>query len=154
MSFDVKAAKEGMLQLLRTFSGLEQVLDGSPESLPTTTVAYVTAGRPEIRMMATQAYRLDVQLLVTFGYFVAGQEEAAEDKLCDGLTELFDKVLRNRSENVTGNTITVTPMLNGSVTSMDPPEPVFGPDGYANFAGQEFRLHPIAVRVSQDAAYG
>jgi len=149
-AWDTPAALAGLAQLVRTIPGQLLVTVGAPESLTSNVQAYLQVGPSEIMARSTEVYRAATDLIVTFGYAVAGAEQTAEEALADALNELDRRVLQNRKGSVTGNTLTVTAMLDGSVESMDPPAPVAGFPDFALFAGQEVRLYPRVVRVYQE----
>jgi hypothetical protein len=149
-TWNALAALTALADLVRTIPGQQLVMVGAPASMPATFTAYLTVGSVEIQERTTGSYRSVVDLLVTFGYAVDGETRDEEEALAAALDEFSWRVLQNLRQAVSGNSITVQPMLNGSVTSMDPPLPALGTSDYVTMAGQESRMHPRAVRIYQD----
>lgn len=153
-TFDVEAALNGLKALVQTIPAMEAVQIGAPESLTNRISAWVTVGDPgEITAREVGVYELDVNLIAWFGYVVEGSEQAAEAMLADYITELVRRMIRNRMETVTGNSVTVTRNLNGSVARMGLPQAAAGIADYTLFAGQETRTYPLGVRVIQREAH-
>lgn len=148
--FDIEAALNGLANLVRTIPAMESVGIGAPESLSHRISAWVTIGDPgEIAPRVTGVYELPVNLIVWFGYAVGGAEGAAEAQLADFISALTMRMIENRMQTVTGNTVTVTANLNGSVTRMDLPQAAAGMAEYTLMAGEEARTYPLGVRVIQ-----
>lgn len=148
--FDVEAALNGLAALVSTIPAIESVQVGAPESLSARISTWVTAGDPGvIAPRVTSSYDLPMNLVVWFGYVVEGSEQAAEAQLADWITELVRRIIQNRFQAVSGNAVTVTPNLNGSVTRMDLPQAAAGVADYTIMAGQESRTYPLAIRVIQ-----
>jgi hypothetical protein len=85
---------------------------------------------------------------------VEGSEQAAEAQLADWISELVRRMIQNRMRDVTGNAVTVTPNLNGSVSRMDLPQAAAGVADYTMMAGQESRTYPLAIRIVQQETIG
>lgn len=155
--FDSPSAIAALGDLLRTIPGIEDVNVGAPESLSTRTSCYLTFGDARTAPRATQRYRRELDLIVIAGYVVEGHEDDAEAMIGVVGDELLRRVLQNRVGTVTGtyqgNAITVTPMLNGTVESVDEPGPVQVSE-YAIFAGQEARLRASVVCIYQSESIG
>lgn len=155
--FDGAAAITALGQLAKTIPGIEDVKVGAPESLLTRTSIYVTFGRDTTEVRSTQLYRRSLDLVVIAGYVVQGAEADAE--LLVGVVgdELVGRVLSNRigavSGTYQGGSINVTPMLGGTVESMDQPVQVETPE-YVVFAGQEARIKAWVVTVYQSESIG
>lgn len=148
--FDVEAALNGLAALVRTIPAIESVQVGAPESLSARISTWVTAGDPGvIAPRVTSTYELPMNLICWFGYVVEGSEQAAEAQLADWITELVRRIIQNRFQSISGNAVTVTPNLNGSVTRMDLPQAAAGVADYTMMAGQESRTYPLAIRVIQ-----
>ncbi len=150
MAFNVNAALAGLAQLVRTIPAMEGVQVGAPEALSVRISAWLTIGDPgEIGPRMAGVYELPLNLIVWFGYVVEGAEGAAEAQLADYLGELVRRLITNRNGTVTGNTITVTRNLNGSVDRLELPQAAAGVADYTQMAGQEARTYPLGVRVWQ-----
>lgn len=148
--FDLDAALTGLAALVHTLPAMEWVQVGAPESLSNRISAWVTIGDPgEIRPMTTGVYDLDVNLVVWFGYTVEGSEAAAEAQLADYVSGLVRALIQNRKGTVTGNAVTVTMNLNGTVDRMSLPQAAAGISDYTMMAGQETRTYPLGIRVVQ-----
>jgi hypothetical protein len=148
--FNIEAALDGMAELIRTVPAMESVQIGAPESLSHRIAAWVTVGDPgEIGPRETGIYELPVNLIVWFGYAIGGAEGAAEAQLADYISNLTMHVIQNRMNTVTGNTVTVTPFLNGSVARMELPQAAAGVADYTLMAGEEARTYPLGIRVVQ-----
>jgi hypothetical protein len=148
--FDVEAALNGLAELVRTIPAMEKVEIGAPEALAATITAWVTVGDPGvIQPYVTGAYELPINLIVWFGYDIRGAEAAAEAMLADWISELTRRMIQNRAGPVTGNAVTVTRNLNGSVDRMDLPQAAAGMADYTLMAGSEARTYPLGIRVAQ-----
>lgn len=148
--FDVEAALNGLAALVSTIPAIEDVQIGAPESLSARITAWLTVGDlQDVGPRATSVYELPINLIVWFGYVVEGSEQAAEAMLADWISELVRRMIQNRFQSVTGNSVTVTRNLNGAVDRMNLPSPAAGPADYAMMAGQEARTFPVAIRVIQ-----
>lgn len=148
--FDVEAALNGLAALVSTIPAIEAVQVGAPESLSARISTWVTAGDPGvIAPRVTSVYELPMNLVVWFGYVVEGSEQAAEAQLADWISELVRRIIQNRFQSVSGNAVTVTANLDGSVTRMDLPQAAAGVADYTMMAGQESRTYPLAIRVIQ-----
>lgn len=155
MSFDIEAALNGLANLVRTVPAIETVQIGAPESLSHRIAAWVMVGDPgEIGPRVTGVYDLDISLIVFFGYDVAGAESAAEAQLADYISELTRRMIQNRAGTVTGNAVTVTRNLNGSIDRMGLPVAAAGISEYSLFAGSEVRTWPVAIRIIQQENLG
>lgn len=148
--FNVEAALDGLKSLVQTMPAVESVQVGAPESLSVRIAAWVTTGDPGvIEPYVTGVYELPINLIVWFGYVVEGSEGAAEAQLADWITELVRRMIQNRADSVSGNAITVTRNLNGSVDRMELPQAAAGVADYTMMAGQETRTYPLGIRVVQ-----
>lgn len=148
MTFDIRAAKDNLILLLAGTPGLEAVLDGAPESMPAKATAWVNIGdlvEPVNARASGGSYRLVVNLIVTIGFVVAGNEEGAEDSVADAVTAIVRRVAQNRVGAVGG----VAPMLNGSIATMELPRAAALPSDYITIAGQESRVIPLAIAITQ-----
>ena len=164
MSFDLEAALNGLAELVRTIPAMESVQIGAPESLSNRIAAWVTVGdpggigpngEPTAGTWAVQGVvDLDVNLIVWFGYVVEGSESAAEAMLADYISELVRRLVQNRQGTVTGNSVTVTRNLNGSVDRLGLPQAAAGIADYTLMAGAETRTWPIGIRITQREALG
>jgi hypothetical protein len=146
--FDLKGAKNALITLLEGTTGLQEVFDGAPESMPTRTAAWVIVGDligPPQSATSGGQYELTAHLIVTIGFVVGDAEEDAEDRTADDITEICRRVLQNRIQTVSG----VTAMLNGTVKTMQPPGPAAMPSDYVMIAGQEARVYPMAIEIKQ-----
>lgn len=161
--FDASAAIEGLIALVETIPGMENVSAGSPESPSTRIFAWVMLGDsrdPEqpASSRVTGVYEDNFALLVYFGYVVEGAENAAELQLGDYKSELKRRTILNRMEAVSGsyngNTVTVQPRLNGSVEKMSEPIVAEGTAGYQMMGGLEVRVYPFGIVVQQREALG
>lgn len=151
-AFDIQAAKSAFLDLIRTIPGQQDVVDGAPESFQAGVTAWVVIGDLEMTpQFSGGVYQLRLHLIVTFGYAVAGREDTAEDDLAAAIGEFLTRVVRNRLGDVTGNTLTVTHYLNGTVKRMDLPIIVAMPSDYLMFAGQEVRAYPLGLPIYFEA---
>jgi|SRR5262245_7869495 len=76
------AALDGIVALVETIGGIQQVYRGAPESLGPRVSAYVGVGVPEFPRKAVNNLMSRVQpFIVGFGYRVKGAEADAEDTL-------------------------------------------------------------------------
>lgn len=151
---DLPATLTAMYDLVRTIPGIQSVKKGVPEAFSTVASSFVALGGGPLAEEATQVYRRERGLLVTFGYLVRGAEATAEERIAGFVDEFEARVLTNRTASVTGNSVTVTAMLNGTVESMNPPESLGDDPEYRAFVGQEFRLYPFRVAVHHRGTYG
>lgn len=148
--FDVEAALNGLAELIRTIPAMESVQVGAPESLSNRISSWVTVGDPgEITSRTVGVFDLDINLICWFGYAVEGAEQAAEAQLADYISDLVRRLIANRRGTVTGNAVTVTLNLNGSVTRMGLPQAAAGISDYTMMAGLETRTYPLGIRVIQ-----
>lgn len=153
MSFNIRAAKDNLILLLAGTPGLQAVLDGAPESMPSVATAWVTVGdlvEPVGAQASSGRYRLVINLMITIGFLVAGNEESAEDSVADALSEIARRVAQNRIGTVGG----VTSMLGGSVQTMGLPRAAAGPSDYIVIAGSEARIIPVAIEIHQYENFG
>lgn len=148
--FDVQAALTNLAALVDTIPGQDSVQVGAPESLPAQMTTWVTLGAPEVVAAAVPNYDLNTDLLVWFGYAVAGAETDAEVAIAAALVELVRRVITNRVDAVDG----VGRMLGGTVDDMAIPRGVASAADYAMFAGTETRVYPVAIRVTQTETIG
>lgn len=155
MSFDIEAALNGLAALVGTIPAMESVQIGAPESLSVRISAWVTIGDPGVvEPRVTGVYDMPVNLVCWFGYAVEGSEQASEAQLADWLSELVRRTIQNRAETVTGNSLTVTRNLNGSVDRMELPQAAAGTADYTLMAGLEVRTFPVAIRIVQRENFG
>lgn len=148
--FDVVAAMEALAQLARTIPDIEAVQVGAPKSLTGRVETWITVSEPdEVKDVLTGVVELGLNLVVWFGYDVQDAEETAETQLAEWLTELTKRLVQNRRQAVTGNSVTVAPLLGGTVYSMSLPRAAAGVSEYALMAGLETRLYPIGVTIRQ-----
>lgn len=153
--FDIEAALNGLKDLISTIPAIESCQIGAPESLSNRISAWVTVGDPgEIAPRMTQVYEMPMSLVAWFGYAVEGSEQAAEAMLADYVSELVRRTIQNRIGTVTGNSVTVTVNLNGSVTRMDLPQAAAGISEYTMMAGLETRTYPLGIRIIQRETLG
>lgn len=148
MSIDLAAAKDALITLLGGTTGLQAVYDGAPESMPTRTSAWVTIGDligPAQSVASGGLYEQTTHLIVVIGYAVAGTESTSEDYVASAVTDIIHRVIQNRTHTVGG----VTPLLNGTVKTMEPPGPAAMPADYVTIAGQEARVYPLAIEIRQ-----
>lgn len=148
MSWDLQAAKTGLVALLQGTPGLQQIFDGAPASMPTRTAAWVVVGDlvgPPRPATGGGVYELTVNLICTIGFVVGGDVQAAEDDVASAIVEIARRVLQNRLYTVSG----VAPMLNGSVKTMEPPGPAAMPSDYITMAGSEVRAYPMSIQIQQ-----
>lgn len=147
-TFDLKGAKNALIALLDDTTGLQAIYDGAPESMPTKTAAWVNIGDligPAQSVASGGLYELTVHLIVTIGFVLEGNEDIAEDYIADALTEITRRVLQNRTHTVSG----VTPLLGGTVKTMEPPGPAAMPSDYVTIAGQPSRIYPLSIEIKQ-----
>lgn len=144
--FNLEAALDGLRALMLTIPELQAVNIGGPESLSVQVEGWVTLGDPEnVGSNITGTFDLPVNLIAWFGYTVAGAEENAERKLAQYVAELVRRLIQNRMHAVDG----VTLNLNGSATYIGLPRPAAGAADYATMAGQELRVWPCGILVTQ-----
>ncbi len=141
---DPTAAIARLVTVLDGLSGMQSVFTGAPESLDSRVNAYVTLDRwlaPDKATSGLLQHEIDV--LVTFGYRVAGAEATAETTLA-GLVGAF--VTAMLTERVS--------RLNGTVSSVSLPDFSRATEPqYAVVAGTEFRLYPGIVRLTIQEAF-
>jgi hypothetical protein len=150
-AWDLPAALEALADLVRTLPGQFDVMIGAPESMPSTVTAYCTIGAVDVIARSAEVYTCRADLVVTLGYMVKNAEQAAELKLALAINEVDRRILRNRLDaTITGNGVSVTPRLNDTVGTIGEPRAIAAPAEYAIYTGQEYRIHPRAVRIEQD----
>lgn len=94
-------------------------------------------GRPE-RRATGGAWRREQRFMVQFSYRVGGAESAAEDGLCDAADLFTDAVLAD-------------PTLGGLVIGTDVDNSLADNPDYSIWVGQERRIYPVLVTVTQSA---
>jgi len=147
-TFDVRGAKDKLIELLQGTPGLTAVVDGAPESMPTTATAWVTIG-DLVQPVQGQAYggrfQLAINLIVEIGFVVNFDEASAEDAVGDAISNITRRIHQNRQGTVNG----VTVMLGGTVQKMELPRAAANPSDYLQMAGSEVRRYPIAIEITQ-----
>ena len=164
MAFDIEAAMTGLAALVHTLPAMEYVQLGAPESLSNRISAWITIGDPGgigpegDPTAGTRSVQgvvdLEINLIIWMGYTIEGAESAAEAQLADYITGLVRAIIQNRQGTVTGNSVTVTRNLNGSVDRMGSPQAAAGIADYTMMAGAETRTYPLGIRVTQRETIG
>lgn len=147
MSLNALAPLDALVTMVTAISGVQTVFRGAPESLPTRVSAYVTLGGHTIDSDEFHGLERVARYLVVFGYRVMGAESTAEATIAAAV-DAFEVAFFAARLAGTGLFATATTQVEDGgldVSGADSPE-------YAVYAGQEYRLYPLLVTVSQRSA--
>lgn len=131
-----KALLAKVITIVQGLSGMGTVYKGVPESLSTRTSAYCCLAGQGPAQLTMGDKKRSIDILVTFGYRVAGVEGTAEDAVCD-LVDLFIDAIE--TDETLGGLVYQARLDFGMASS---PE-------YQAVAGQEYRRYPVIVRCQQ-----
>jgi hypothetical protein len=140
------------LQSIKTFlaglSGIQSAHIGAPESFTTRVTAYVCLGSDGTMDHRTEVQRGEIGYFCAFGYRVQGAEEAAEIALATAKDDLKQQFTDDRSA---GTGLFAEMTTNAKSARLDLNLAAI-PD-YAPVAGQEFRLYPFMIYLTQENTF-
>ena len=140
MAFNCKAPLQALKTLVEGLAGMQDVLEGVPQSLAYRVSAYITVGGQQPKDSAGGLRSRWASYRVTFAYRVGGAETTAEEAIADLLDALEAALYADRT-------------LSGTVESLEADWSAADEPRYVPVAGSEFREYPVMVRVKQSRNY-
>jgi hypothetical protein len=136
-----------LVAVLEALPGLQTVYVGVPESIGPQVAAYVALAGQSLSNETNDLAQREARYFVAFAYAVAGAEATAETTIA-GLVDAFQAaLLAERDSGMNGGGGPVVDSLGWDFSLGDRPD-------YQPIAGQEFRVWPCLVTVTQHASYG
>jgi hypothetical protein len=136
-----------LVAVLQGLSGLQQVYVGVPESIGPQVAAYVALAGQSVSNETIDLAQREARYFVAFAYAVAGAEATAETTIA-GLIDAFQTALfAERDSGMNAGAGPLVDSVGWDFSLGDRPD-------YQPIAGQEFRVWPCLVTVTQHAAYG
>lgn len=135
-----------LITMMQGISGMQEVHRGVPEGFGRTVNAYVAVGPQTPIDKAGGLLQRETTFFVGLGYEVAQAEATAEDTLADMLDAFLTQFYADR-KNSAGLFAKATTHVESGELDLS----LAGTPQYQVMAGQEFRVFPILVRVTQQA---
>jgi hypothetical protein len=137
MGFDAGAVLQALKALVESIADIGSVSIGQPENLPRRVTCWVELGpQPVSDRAAGGLLQRDGEYLIVIAYRVRGGETVAELDLASTLDELTRAFYADRTLGGVG--------INGSLDFS-----LAGTGDYQPIVGQEWRVYPVQVRISQ-----
>jgi hypothetical protein len=128
------------VSLVDGLTGVQKCYSGVPASIGVQISAYVAMSGSVVTTKPSATIRRDMRFVVVFGFRIAGAELNAEEQLADIMDAATRMFMGNRRLDGVCENIEL------DFTLSENPE-------YQTLAGQEYRLMPIAIIVSEYEAY-
>jgi hypothetical protein len=147
MALDTAAPLARLVAVLQGLSGLQTVYVGVPESIGPQIAAYVALAGQSMPNETIDIAQREARYFCAFAYAVAGAEATAETTIA-GLIDAFQvALLAERDSGMNSGSGPIVDSLGWDFSLGDRPD-------YQPIAGQEFRVWPCLVTVTQHASYG
>lgn len=146
MSFTTSAPLTALQAMEAATTGVQAAQIGAPESFSTRVSAYVTVAGQRIIDKAGGLLQREADYFCAFGYRVAGAEATAETTLAAAVDSFVAAFYAARAARTGLFAVATTQVLSGTLdlSLASAPE-------YRTVAGQEYRILPFLVTVTQQA---